>query len=110
MKLNSNKKADEGEDYNNKSKVISNKSIDESERKTQPVVATDTEEQRYSSRVVNTEPLFVKHVENSDIDFIENIHNQNDPTDDDKNIHNRVTKNKSHRKQSDRDDPSSSMS
>lgn len=49
-----------------KSKVVSNKSIDETDKKTTPVVTGDTEEQRYSSRVVNTEPMFVKDVENVD--------------------------------------------
>lgn len=48
------------------SKVVSNKSIDETERKTEPVVSDDKEQQRYSSRVVNTEPLFIKNVDNID--------------------------------------------
>lgn len=63
MKLNPN---EETANYNSKeeSKVVSNKSIDETERKTSPVVSEDTEEQRYSSRVVNTEPLFVQNVDN----------------------------------------------
>lgn len=47
-----------------KSKVVSNKSIDETDKKTTPVVTGDTEEQRYSSRVVNTEPMFVNDVDN----------------------------------------------
>lgn len=47
-----------------KSKVVSNKSIDETDKKTKPVVTGDTEEQRYSSRVVNTEPMFVNDVDN----------------------------------------------
>ncbi|XP_022904598.2 protein O-mannosyl-transferase Tmtc3-like [Onthophagus taurus] len=64
MKLNADKKLDDVEDDNHRSKVISNKSIDETDRKTQPVVTGDSEEQRYSSRVVNTEPLFVNHVDN----------------------------------------------
>lgn len=63
MKLNPN---EETTNYSSKeeSKVVSNKSIDETERKTAPVVSGDTEEQRYSSRVVNTEPLFVQNVDN----------------------------------------------
>lgn len=52
-----------------KSKVVSNKSIDEREKKTKPVVTGDSEEQRYSSRVVNTEPMFVKNVDN--IDYVD---------------------------------------
>lgn len=66
MKLNPNEVEDP--DYTSKegSKVVSNKSIDETERKTEPVVSGDTEEQRYSSRVVNTEPLFVKNVDDTD--------------------------------------------
>lgn len=47
-----------------KSKVVSNKSIDETDKNTKPVVTSDTEEQRYSSRVVNTEPMFVKDLDN----------------------------------------------
>lgn len=68
MKLNPN---DETTNYNSKekSKVVSNKSIDETDRKTAPVVSGDTEEQRYSSRVVNTEPLFVQNVDN--IDYVD---------------------------------------
>lgn len=41
----------------------SNKSIDGSERTTQPVVSQDLDEQRYSSHVVNTKPVFVKNTE-----------------------------------------------
>ncbi|XP_060530397.1 protein O-mannosyl-transferase Tmtc3-like [Cylas formicarius] len=48
------------------SKVVSNKSIDENEKRTQPVVSKDTEKQRYSSRVVDTEPMFVKNVDNTE--------------------------------------------
>lgn len=68
MKLNPN---DETTNYNSKeqSKVVSNKSIDETERKTAPVVSEEREEQRYSSRVVNTEPLFVQNVDN--IDYVD---------------------------------------
>lgn len=47
-----------------KSQVVSNKSIDENDKKTTPLVTGDSEEQRYSSRVVNTEPMFVKDVDN----------------------------------------------
>lgn len=52
------------------SKVVSNKSK-ETERKTEPVVSGDSEEQRYSSRVVNTEPLFVKNVNNIDYPYVD---------------------------------------
>lgn len=45
------------------SKVVSNKIVDSSEKRTQTIVAEDTEEQRYSSRVENTEPLFVQNVQ-----------------------------------------------
>lgn len=76
MKVN-NKRTDDSDDYDSKSKVVSNKSIDETERKTQPVVTGDSEEQRYSSRVVNTEPMFVKHVDNTIIDFIDDVHEEN---------------------------------
>lgn len=66
LKLNPNE-AEDDSDYVSKeeSKVVSNKSIDETERKTEPVVSGDTEEQRYSSRVVNTEPLFVNNVDDA---------------------------------------------
>ncbi|XP_050298329.1 protein O-mannosyl-transferase Tmtc3-like [Anthonomus grandis grandis] len=52
-------------DPKEKSKVVSNKSVDENEKKTQPVISKDTEKQRYSSRVVNTKPLFMKNIDNS---------------------------------------------
>lgn len=52
-----------------KSKVVSNKSIDETDKKTKPLVTGDTEEQRYSSRVVNTEPMFVKDIDNMYSDY-----------------------------------------
>ncbi|XP_074026010.1 protein O-mannosyl-transferase Tmtc3 isoform X2 [Leptinotarsa decemlineata] len=52
-----------------KSKVVSNKSIDETDKETKPVVSGDSEEQRYSSRVVNTEPMFVKNVDS--IDYVD---------------------------------------
>ncbi|CAG9819958.1 unnamed protein product [Phaedon cochleariae] len=51
-----------------KSRVVSNKSIDETDRKSKPVVTGDSEEQRYSSRVVNTESMFVKNIDEN-IDF-----------------------------------------
>ncbi|KAI4462443.1 tetratricopeptide repeat [Holotrichia oblita] len=75
-KLKPNSKSDETDDYGSKSKVVSNKSIDETERKTRPVVTGDSEEQRYSSRVVNTEPMFVKHVDNTDVDFIDDTYDE----------------------------------
>lgn len=52
-------------DTKEKSKVVSNKSVDENEKTTQPVISKDTEKQRYSSRVVNTEPLFVNNIDNT---------------------------------------------
>lgn len=48
----------------------SNKSIEETERTTQPVVSQDSDKQRYSSHVVNTEPVFVKNIDN--INYVEN--------------------------------------
>lgn len=51
------------QDVVEKSKVVSNKSADSTQKKSEPVVSRDSEEQRYSSRVVNTEPLFVNNVE-----------------------------------------------
>lgn len=94
-------------DYNpqESSKVVSNKSIDETERKTEPVVTGDTEEQRYSSRVVNTEPLFVKNVDN--IDYVDSTFNEVELKEQN------VSKYESKRKNlvgSDSDDPSSGMS
>ncbi|ENN82738.1 hypothetical protein YQE_00894, partial [Dendroctonus ponderosae] len=47
---------------NKESKVVSNKSVDENEKKTEPVISRETEKQRYSSRVVNTEPMFLKSI------------------------------------------------
>lgn len=52
-------------DNKEKSKVVSNKSADENEKKTEPVISRDTESQRYSSRVVNTEPMFLKSIDDS---------------------------------------------
>lgn len=90
-----------------RSKVVSNKSIDDNERKTTPVVTGDSEEQRYSSRVVNTEPLFVKNVDNidymddpSDISFSDNRS--------DKSLNNKLNNNNN--LGTDNDDPSSGMS
>lgn len=64
MRLNPSITPDNEPNPKEKSKVVSNKSIDETDKKTKPVVSSDTEEQRYSSRVVNTEPMFVKDVDN----------------------------------------------
>lgn len=91
-----------------KSKVVSNKSVDETERKTQPVVSADTEEQRYSSRVVNTEPMFVKNeIDYVDNDYIDDISNIND----DSSTSNLNTSNRYSKIQgTDNDDPSSGMS
>lgn len=106
LKLNPNEM--EEADYNphESSKVVSNKSIDETERKTEPVVTGDTEEQRYSSRVVNTEPLFVKNVDN--IDYVDSTFvNEVELTEQN------VSKYENKRRNlagSDSDDPSSGMS
>ncbi|KRT83914.1 Anaphase-promoting complex subunit 3 protein [Oryctes borbonicus] len=110
LKPNSNPKSDEADDYTSKSKVISNKSIDETERKTRPVVTGDSEEQRYSSRVVNTEPMFVKHVDNTDIDFMDDIDDNRDSSLKDFNDSQVVSGNQKSRKGTDNDDPSSGMS
>ncbi|XP_076274309.1 protein O-mannosyl-transferase Tmtc3-like [Rhynchophorus ferrugineus] len=90
-------------DTKEKSKVVSNKSVDENEKKTQPVVSKDTEKQRYSSRVVNTEPMFVKNIDDTkDYSF---------PTEKSvDNTNERNTSNLARRKGSDNDDPSSGMS
>lgn len=84
------------------SKVVSNKSIDESDRKTQPVVTGDSEEQRYSSRVVNTEPMFVKNVDN--IDYVEDVEFSDDK---EQNVSKKWNYGKIG---NDNDDPSSGMS
>lgn len=92
-----------------KSKVISNKSVDETERKTQPVVSADTEEQRYSSRVVNTEPMFVKNVndiEYIDDNFIEEIQHIDEESTSNLSSTRRISKIPG----TDNDDPSSGMS
>lgn len=113
-KMKISKKPDDTEDYGNKSKVVSNKSIDETERKTQPLVTGDSEEQRYSSRVVNTEPMFVKHVDNTEIDFIDdNMHDQNSINKNNKGSSNSKLMNKNNKSPdegTDNDDPSSGMS
>ncbi|XP_057659425.1 protein O-mannosyl-transferase Tmtc3-like [Diorhabda carinulata] len=86
-----------------KSKVVSNKSIDETDKKTKPMVSGDSEEQRYSSRVVNTEPMFVKNVDNPD-DFEDYVLNDKGFTEitEHNNVWNDVG--------NDKDDPSSGMS
>lgn len=92
-----------------KSKVISNKSVDETERKTQPVVSADTEEQRYSSRVVNTEPMFVKNVndiEYVDDNFIDEITHIDEESTSNLSSSRRISKIPG----TDNDDPSSGMS
>lgn len=86
-----------------KSKVVSNKSIDETEKKTKPVVSGDSEEQRYSSRVVNTEPVFVKNVDN--IDYVD--YSVNDVSYTESTEYNRSGWVEA---ATDRDDPSSGMS
>lgn len=111
LKINPNEK----ESLNNidhaetKSKVVSNKSVDETERKTQPVVSADTEEQRYSSRVVNTEPMFVKNVneiEYGDDDYIEEITHVDEESTSNLSTSKKISKIPG----TDNDDPSSGMS
>lgn len=106
MKLNPN--IDEEVEYTSKegSKVVSNKSIDETDRKTEPVVSGDTEEQRYSSRVVNTEPLFVKNVEDADYaesNFVSDVDQK------EQNV-SRFSSKRNGLSGTDNDDPSSGMS
>ncbi|RZC36371.1 transmembrane and TPR repeat-containing protein -like [Asbolus verrucosus] len=110
LKLNPDDLGSEETDANPKgrSQVVSNKSIDESDRNTRPVVTGDSEEQRYSSRVVNTEPMFVKNVDNIDyigndlekINFSESANDQNISS---KWNHGKIIG-------TDNDDPSSGMS
>lgn len=54
-------------DSKEKSKVVSDKSVDDNEKKTEPVIRKETEKQKqlYSSRVVNTEPMFVNDMDNA---------------------------------------------
>lgn len=66
LHLNPNDINEVDENSKEKSKVVSNKSIDETDKNTKPMVSGDSEEQRYSSRVVNTEPMFVNNVDNID--------------------------------------------
>jgi tetratricopeptide (TPR) repeat protein len=111
LKLNPNDLGSEEETETNpkgRSQVVSNKSIDESDRKTRPVVTGDSEEQRYSSRVVNTEPMFVKNVDN--IDYIDDdLGEVNFPDDtNDQNVSNKWNHGKI--VGTDNDDPSSGMS
>lgn len=77
-----------------------NKTKDESEKKTQPVVSKASDNQQYSSHVVNTEPVFVNNHEL----VSEEIGGDN----------NRITEESKRAKRvrgrTDRDDPSSGMS
>lgn len=111
LKINPNDK-DLSENVDNteaKSKVVSNKSVDETERKTQPVVSADSEEQRYSSRVVNTEPMFVKNVDN--IDYVDNSYTDDSDVKYSENVSNySASKRISKMPARDNDDPSSGMS
>ena len=109
LKLNPNDPGGEEAEANPKgrSQVVSNKSIDESDRKTRPVVTGDSEEQRYSSRVVNTEPMFVKNVDN--IDYVDNDAEKVDfPDSTDQNVSHKWNHGKIIG--TDNDDPSSGMS
>ncbi|KAL1506759.1 hypothetical protein ABEB36_006062 [Hypothenemus hampei] len=94
-------------DTKEKSKVVSNKSVDENEKTTQPVISKDTEKQRYSSRVVNTEPMFVKNIDNTK-------EYPNLTIDDDSAMSSRPNHNSSmldnQKNRLDKDDPSSGMS
>lgn len=88
-------------DSKEKSKVVSNKSVDENEKKTQPVTSKDTEKQRYSSRVVNTEPMFVKNLDSNEYPNL-TIESQEE------RVQNASSQEK--RSRSDKDEPSSGMS
>lgn len=91
-------------DTKEKSKVVSNKSVDENEKKTQPVISKDTEKQRYSSRVVNTEPMFVKKLDNNEYPNL-TIEGESQEG----HIQNASSQEK-RRSRSDKDEPSSGMS
>lgn len=91
-------------DTKEKSKVVSNKSVDENEKKTQPVISKDTEKQRYSSRVVNTEPMFVKNLDNNEYPNL-TIEGESQEG----HIQNASSQEK-RRSRSDKDEPSSGMS
>lgn len=115
LKINPNdEQAPDGEyEGSAKSKVVSNKSIDETERKTQPVVSGDSEEQRYSSRVVNTEPMFVKNIDNinyADDSFEENVDDYTSNLNEASLSNFSKTRYTTARAGSDNDDPSSGMS
>ncbi|XP_050507448.1 protein O-mannosyl-transferase Tmtc3 [Diabrotica virgifera virgifera] len=103
VRVNPNELSEVEENPKEKSKVVSNKSIDETDKKTKPMVSGDSEEQRYSSRVVNTEPMFVKNVENVD-EFVDYSMNEEEfvETTENSNNWNEVG--------NDKDDPSSGMS
>ncbi|KAF5297988.1 hypothetical protein FQA39_LY11863 [Lamprigera yunnana] len=67
-------------DNNQENRVLSNtanKSIDDTEQKTKPLVSKSSDKQRYSSHVVNTEPVFVKNVEHSYVDHTIDDTNRN---------------------------------
>ncbi|CAH0560711.1 unnamed protein product [Brassicogethes aeneus] len=85
-----------------KSKVVSNKSADVTDKKSEPVTSKDSEEQRYSSRVVNTEPLFVNNIEDETMSY----YNVEDMS----NIEQNTSKWSETNQGSDNDDPSSGMS
>lgn len=91
-------------DTKEKSKVVSNKSVDENEKKTQPVISKDTEKQRYSSRVVDTEPMFVKNLDNNEYPNL-TIEGENQEG----HVQNASSQEK-RRSRPDKDEPSSGMS
>lgn len=92
-----------------KRKVVSSKSFDETERKTEPVVSGDSEEQQYSSRVVNTEPMFVKNIEHIEYPpFVDDEDNYSSTLNDRRNFS--KSKYLSKTIGTDSDDPSSGMS
>lgn len=109
LKLGSDENGSLEHDFDSKahSKMLLNKSADESERKTKPVVSGDSEEQRYSSRVVNTEPLFVKNVEN--VDYSESYGSGMKAAFNERNV-SKFGGNRRKLNGADNDDPSSGMS
>ncbi|ERL91949.1 hypothetical protein D910_09272 [Dendroctonus ponderosae] len=93
-------------DNKEKSKVVSNKSVDENEKKTEPVISRDTEKQRYSSRVVNTEPMFLKSIDDAN-----ELHSlEVEEVASSKKVEHNTSSSDRRRSRADKDDPSSGMS
>lgn len=113
LKINPNDNQNSQSDLEEDNKVISNnssKSIDETERSTQPVVSKSADNQLYSSHVVNTEPVFVKNAHSHN--YIENIYSEEERDEQYTDLNNSNGKNmrKASLIGSDDDDPSSGMS